>query len=127
MAAIIHVIKNGEPDDIIKIHPYEDIHETKFKIDYSPGDAKKVKYNLFLTLDQVKQYTENLFHLLESECLDPFDQIQVTTRAYPAVLYDVRDLADARIRGLLYNVIDFSLENEISIIKKEQKQSICSH
>lgn len=123
----IHVIKNGEIDDIIKIQPYQNTNEIKYKIEYLPGDVKKIKYNLFLTLDQVKQYTENLFHLLESEYIDPFDQIQVTTRAYPAVLYDVRDLADTKIRGLLYNVIDFTLENEILIVKKQQRELTCSH
>lgn len=114
----IHVIKNGSPDDIIKITPYD---EYIYKLDYSPGDLKKNKYNLFLSLDQVKQYTENLFHLLESEYIDPFEQIQVTTRAYPTTLYTVSDLRDSKIRGLLYNVIDFSLENEILVVKKENK------
>jgi len=123
----IHVIKNGEIDDIIKIQPYQNTNEIKYKIEYLPGDVKKIKYNLFLTLDQVKQYTENLFHLLESEYIDPFDQIQVTTRAYPAVLYDVRDLHDTKIRGLLYNIIDFTLENEILIVKKQQRELTCSH
>ena len=113
----INVIKNGDVDDIIKITPYQEI----FKLDYSPGDLKKNKYSLFLSLDQVKQYTENLFHLLESEHIDPFEQIQVTTRAYPAVLYEVHELSDAKIRGLLYNIIDFSLENEILLVKKESK------
>jgi hypothetical protein len=113
----INVIKNGETDDIIRIAPYGDI----FKVEYSPGDLKKSKYKLFLSLDQVKQYTEDLFHLLESEHIDPFEQIQVTTRAYPAVLYEIHELSDAKIRGLLYNIIDFSLENEISIVKKESK------
>ena len=86
----IYLQKEGSRDDIIRIARSET--DTMFTLEYAPGDLD-TKYTTLMDRSRVSRYVRDLLVSLTMDT-SPFDNIQVSTKIYPSIVYNISDLND---------------------------------
>ena len=111
--AILFITKDGNRDDIIKFYPSSSYFEL-YIVEFTPSDLVKSKYEFTLNYEQLKKYIQSLLDLLRYDS-EPFDEIQLTTKMIPSVMFTIADLDRRHVRELIeYNVIS-ALNTQIDV------------
>ena len=96
-------------DDVIEIHD-DDEYVEMYRIVYRTPECKKKESVFYMTRSKTLAYIADLLKALTYDS-DPFAFVQVTTRTYPSIQYQVPDLWDSNIRHLIEDMVDTSLRN----------------
>jgi len=78
-----------------------------YKIVFSPN--QKDSYTFHMTAQGVESYVYMLLMSMRVD-QDPYEHIQVTTAAYPSILYDASDLTNLAIHDSILDLVTSTLK-----------------
>ncbi len=111
--SILFILKDGKRDDVIRFWPAPHLIE-HYIVEFTPSDLTKSKYKFSLNQQELKLYIQSLLDLLRYDN-EPFDDIQLTTKMIPSVIFSIADLDRTHIRGLIeYNIMN-ALDTPIEV------------
>ncbi len=111
--SILFILKDGKRDDVIKFWPAPNLIE-HYIVEFTPSDLTKSKYKFSFNQQELKLYIQSLLDLLRYDN-EPFDDIQLTTKMIPSVIFSIADLDRTHIRGLIeYNIMN-ALDTPIEV------------
>lgn len=97
-------------DDILRV--YETDSPETFRLTFKPTDYTRRQNEFQYSKHQTMCYISDILKSLAHD-IDPFDRIQVTTSTQPAVMYDILDLEEERIRHLIEDMIHRDLGTRV--------------
>lgn len=107
LLATFNVISaDNRPDDIISIHSSP---TRRLMVTFKPGETGCKKVVFFMDQQQVVRYVDDILQSLRMD-VDPFENIQVTTRIHPAALFHVSDLDKCMTRHLILDMLDTAID-----------------
>ena len=109
--SMLFIIKDGKKDEVIKFFNCPYFMES-YSVEFIPSDLKKNKYSFELTYDNLKKYIQNLLDLLRYDS-EPYDEIQLTTKMIPSIMFCIADLDRPHIRNLIEHNIITALNTNI--------------
>ena len=111
--SMLFILKGGNKDEIIKFYPNTYCPDS-YTVEFIPSDLTKSKYSFDLNYGNLKNYIQNLLDLLRYDT-EPFDEIQLTTKMIPSIMFNISDLDRTHIRNLIeYNIIT-ALNTDIQV------------
>lgn len=111
--AMLFITKSGNRDDIIKFHPCYNLLD-RYSVEYIPSDITKNKYNFILNRSELSEYIESILDSLRYDS-EPFDEIQLTTKMFPSIMFCIQDLERRNIRTIIENSILRALNTHIVV------------
>lgn len=116
LLATLHIISaNNQPDDIIYIRSSSELHRNRLMVTFRPGDSGCAKTSFFMPGYRVLDYVDDILQSLRRDA-DPFEEVQITTRIHPAVLFHVSQLDDRDTRHLILGMLETAFDARWSII-----------
>jgi len=112
MTSIVRIIfmREDKKDEEIKIYNTVNWYgrdTDTFKIVFTP--TAKDTYTFHMTSSGIDSYIRTLLSSMMID-QDPYDHIQVTTAAYPSILYDGTDLKNYAIHNSIIDLVNSTLK-----------------
>ena len=106
----VNLTKEPSRDDIIYFKRTD--NPDVIVVTYQPGESRATSYTFYATMTKADEYMWNLLRSLELDT-DPFHKIQITPKTGPAIIYEISDLAESRVRNLIHSTVIYALEANV--------------
>lgn len=110
LTTTIHFIKDGEPDEILKIFMR---NSDSFKCIFQPADLRST-YTFHLNREMLTEYLLGTIRMVAQDDVDPYDQVQVSTMIHPRILFHVSELSKEEVSDRMWDMIIMSWNSTIT-------------
>lgn len=106
LASLYIISADNRPDDVIRI---QTTTSRRLMVVFEPGEPGCKKTIFFMNSHCVMSYIDDILQSMRMD-IDPFEELQVTTRIHPSVLFHVSDLDKRDTRHLILGMVETALK-----------------